>query len=107
MPYVYPWLPTAKEALPPNPASAAALATAEHIEVIIRQGTTGAFFVVDGDGGTLTRSQLISHYGGANNPFQVAQLRKAKVPAKDSEVIDVQTNLAEAYYDTLFCGETF
>jgi hypothetical protein len=68
---------------------------------------TGAFFVVAGDGGTLTRLQLISFYGSAKNPFQVAKLRGANVQAKDGEVIDVVTNLAPAYYEALNCGETF
>jgi hypothetical protein len=106
-PYIKPWLPPATAALPPAPKSPAALATAPQIEVIIRQGNLGVFFVGDGVPGTLTRTQLMSFYGGANNLFQVAKLRGAKVPGKDSEEIDVVANLAQVQYEALFCGETF
>jgi hypothetical protein len=106
-PTVYPWLPQARGALPTNPGSAAALAIAPQIEVIIRQGTTGELHVLDAHLGMLTRSQRISHYGGANNYFQVAHLRDA-VQNKDIEKIFVLTNLAtKIYYEALFCGETF
>jgi len=106
-PYVKPWIPDTKGALPPAPRSPAALSTAPQIEVIIQQGATGAFFVIGGDGGTLTRTQLISFYGGGNNPLQVAKLRGTRAQAKDMEEVNVVTNLAPVYYDALACGETF
>src|SRR5262245_32624833 len=96
---------------PPPPGSAPGVSPAYQVEVIIARGTIGTIQVVGGGGGTLNRSQLISFYGGANNPFQVAKLQGAKAPVgwtdKDMEEIDNVNDPATATYLAQYCGETF
>jgi peptidoglycan hydrolase-like protein with peptidoglycan-binding domain len=76
-------------------------------EVIIARGGIGQIRVLGSTGGNLTRSQLMSFYGGADNLTQVASLRRAKQSNKDFEEIDVLNDDTIFTFDALNCGETF
>jgi peptidoglycan hydrolase-like protein with peptidoglycan-binding domain len=92
-----------------NPLPAAkATNPGDHIEIIVRApGGRGTIQVEKGVGGTLFRSQRMSHYGEAANPFQVAKLINAKTLDQKEEEADVTQLDQQFVYEAVQCGETF